>query len=90
MYRDNTFPMFLLTVCSMFTRDDQPPQDPATGPDRPQDAPPDGLGDDGPPLPERPCAARPGSEERMVTLETRYADGVALWHPEDYAYRRGA
>ncbi len=37
-------------------------------------------------LPERPCPCTPGSEGRIVTLESRAAAGTELWHPEDAAF----
>ena len=33
--------------------------------------------------PAQPTAAKPGSEEKVLTLAARYAAGLPLWHTED-------
>ncbi len=41
-----------------------------------------GLGNHRRPLP-KPTSARPGTPEKMATLERRAEDGFELWHPLD-------
>ncbi len=33
--------------------------------------------------PAQPTVAKPGSEEKVLTLAARYAAGLPLWHTED-------
>lgn len=33
--------------------------------------------------PSQPTVAKPGSEEKVLTLAARYAAGLPLWHNED-------
>lgn len=39
------------------------------------------------PMPKRSTQAQPGSEEKMVVMEKRYAAGEQLHHPDDLSIR---